>query len=367
MNQYGWAKRRRVKARAVATGAVIAIALWGGAVAAQEAAEAQHETNPLSSVVTLMESGDREGARKALRETMKTNPHDARARMLDAVLLALEGRLRDAEGVLTKLIEDHPEHVGAHRNLAMIYAAEERLDEALTLAQKAVEMEPSRATLIALGDMHLGLANRAYRNAGEESSTLIMGAPEPEGVETTEIMPTEMIADAGESAHAMGELVETPIPANTQGNGRERRQRETKTPGPCRTLAREPTLKRALATRRALERDGVTTHEPRRAKGAHTLRWVLSEGRMNELSVEQLLRRHGEGIGEFAVVNRGPYRGRGSYGVFSRHRNAKRRTAQLGTLGVRTVTEIEKRDAWELTEMCETNAEQRDGGGAQAP
>ncbi|MGC6493487.1 MAG: tetratricopeptide repeat protein [Myxococcota bacterium] len=76
--------------------------------------------------------------------------------LMQGEALAAEGLLSEAEHVLLKVLEERPREVKALRALGIVYADQNRIDEAITLLGHAVELQPDdAATRNNLGFLHL--------------------------------------------------------------------------------------------------------------------------------------------------------------------------------------------------------------------
>lgn len=114
----------------------------------------------------LLRSGDAAAALELADRTIADQPRDARMRFLKGVILTQSGRNAEAEQVFRALTEDFPELSDPYNNLAVLYAADGRLQAALGALQAALRNDPQhRAALENLGDVHLALAIAAWSQA----------------------------------------------------------------------------------------------------------------------------------------------------------------------------------------------------------
>jgi len=87
-------------------------------------------------------------------------------RFLKGVLLAESGRRDEAATVFEQLTIDFPDMPEPYNNLAVIYAAEGKYDQALTALQAAVRAQPGYAVAQQnLGDVYVQLARISYLKA----------------------------------------------------------------------------------------------------------------------------------------------------------------------------------------------------------
>jgi len=100
----------------------------------------------------LLRSGDAAAALELADRTIADQPRDARMRFLKGVILTQSGRNAEAEQVFRALTEDFPELSDPYNNLAVLYAADGRLQAALGALQAALRNDPQhRAALENLG------------------------------------------------------------------------------------------------------------------------------------------------------------------------------------------------------------------------
>ena len=106
-------------------------------------------------------------ARAALDPLLARDPGHARARLLDGILRARAGHLSEAAAVFEALRRDYPDMIEPYNNLAVIYAVQDRLDDARTTLLAVLENQPDAVVYANLGDVYTKLARRAYRRARE--------------------------------------------------------------------------------------------------------------------------------------------------------------------------------------------------------
>lgn len=106
-------------------------------------------------------------ARRVLDPLLARDADHPRLRLLDGVLRAQEGRAREAIEVFDRLRRDHPEMSEPWNNLAVLYAAEGRIDEAREALLAALERRPSAIGYANLAEIHAKLARRAWERARE--------------------------------------------------------------------------------------------------------------------------------------------------------------------------------------------------------
>lgn len=139
-----------------------AAALWLGACIAALPLRA----DTLADIDKLVRAGDLAQALRQADATIAAQPRAAPIRFLKGVILTDLKRDAEAIAVFTALTEDYPELPDPYNNLAVLLAAQGRLNEALVALQAALRNDPThRAARQNLGDVHLALAIQAWAAA----------------------------------------------------------------------------------------------------------------------------------------------------------------------------------------------------------
>jgi Flp pilus assembly protein TadD len=111
----------------------------------------------------LYRDGQVEQALALADKTLATQPRDARMRFLKGVMLSEQQRQAEAIAVFVALTEDFPELADPYNNLAVLYAADGRLQAALGALQAALRNDPAHRTAREnLGNVHVALALEAW-------------------------------------------------------------------------------------------------------------------------------------------------------------------------------------------------------------
>jgi len=119
-----------------------------------------------ADVRELMAAGKLEAARAALEEHLAVDATDPNARFLSGLVLARLERRDEAIEVFKGLVRDYPELPEPHNNLAVLYAADGRYEEARDALLRAIGTHPSYATAHEnLGDIYARMAASAYDKA----------------------------------------------------------------------------------------------------------------------------------------------------------------------------------------------------------
>ena len=124
----------------------------------------------LQDIEKLRRAGDVQQALGKADEIIAAQPRAAQIRFLKGVMLTDLKRNAEAIAVFTALTEDYPELPDPYNNLAVLYAAEGQLDNALLALQAALRNDPKhRAARENLGDVYVALAVQAWTAAQAQS------------------------------------------------------------------------------------------------------------------------------------------------------------------------------------------------------
>ncbi len=119
----------------------------------------------------LFRSGDSAAALAKLDRAIAAKPRDAQLRFQKGVFLAELKRDADAIATFQALSEEFPELPEPYNNLAVLHAAQGRIDTARELLEAALRHDPGyRAAQENLGDVYVRLALRAYERAEDPAN-----------------------------------------------------------------------------------------------------------------------------------------------------------------------------------------------------
>ena len=260
----------------------------------------------LERVIALANEDRLAEARKVLDPLLARDADHPRLRLLDGVLLAQEGRVRQAVEVFDRLRRDHPEMSEPWNNLAVLYAAEGRIDEAREALLAALERRPSAIGYANLGEIHAKLARRAWRRA-QELAAEGAGGPASGGL----VARSADVTPARASDESRAEQ-----PACLRGGGIEDR----------RVLAGiEEWLESRGAEVFALRRE-----RHRRPGNLQVYLPPLADREAAAATVRDLRDR---GVRDVEVIRAGPLENGISFGVYRVSENTQRRVASLERLG----------------------------------
>ena len=133
------------------------------AVAALLAAGGVAQADDYSDVAKLVRAGKTAEAMAQADKYLASNQRDPQMRFLKGTAQTAAGQTEDAIATFTLLTEEYPELPEPYNNLAVIYASQNRLDQARNALEMAVRNNPNYAVAHEnLGDIYARLAEQAY-------------------------------------------------------------------------------------------------------------------------------------------------------------------------------------------------------------
>lgn len=308
----------------------VLLGLGFGAMLATLLSPAASFGETLERAISLASEQRYSEARAVLDPLLERDAEHPRGRLLDGVLRAHGGRIGEAIEVFEQLRQDHPDLLEPWNNLAVLYAAEGRFDQARETLLDALERRPSAIGFANLGDLYSSLARHAYERAREldpdvsanpvtaEGSGLGLALPGvPAAAPSADRPPVEPAPaePVGAPAHAVDRAVAC------------LRAGEFEDPG-------EITKVQAW-----LESHGAEVVELRQMKhweGRHQVYLPPLEDRAK--AAEKVREIRARGVRDVAVIGRGPLANGVSLGVFAVESNRNRRVAALERLGYRPLS-----------------------------
>ena len=122
-------------------------------------------------VERLLRNGQLEKAAEMGRRHLQTHPQDPQMRLLGSRIQDASGNTDESIATLESLTLEFPELPEPHNNLAVLYARQGRMPEALASLQKAVQARPDYTVAQEnLGDLYLSMALKAYAQARQGAS-----------------------------------------------------------------------------------------------------------------------------------------------------------------------------------------------------
>jgi len=111
-------------------------------------------------------SGQWESAQALIERQLQKQPGDPQIRLMQSQMQTAQGRSAQAIETLQALTQEFPELPEPYNNLAVLYASQQRYDEALNSLNLAVRARPDYGLALEnLGDVHLAMARLAYLKA----------------------------------------------------------------------------------------------------------------------------------------------------------------------------------------------------------
>lgn len=133
-----------------------------------ERSDALAASTALAQARRLREDGDAAGALRTIEMALERLPRDVSLRFTRAVMQADLGQIDAALVGFTALTQEYPELPEPYNNLATLHASRGDLDRARAALEEAVRAMPVYALAWEnLGDVHLRLAERAWRQASQ--------------------------------------------------------------------------------------------------------------------------------------------------------------------------------------------------------
>ena len=280
----------------------------------------------LERVIALAAEDRLAEARRVLDPLLARDAGHPWLRLLDGVLRAQEGRVREAIEVFDRLRRDHPEMPEPWNNLAVIYAAEGRIDEAREALHAALERQPSAAGHANLGEIHAKLARRAWQRARERATEGRAGrrlegvdgpaSPSPQDSPGGPASPRPAAPSADASPARASDDSRVEHPACLRGGGIEDR----------RVLAGvEEWLESRGAEVFALRRE--------RHRSPGNFQVYLPPLADREAAAARAREIRARGVRDIDVIRTGPLANGISFGVYRVAENTRRRVASLERLG----------------------------------
>lgn len=138
----------------------------GRAQVPQQSTLPKSQTRPQDSAQAALKAGSPQRSLEIAETGLKTFPNDAQLRFVRAVSLNQLNRLPEAEAAFAEITQAYPELPEPYNNLAVVRAAQGKLDLARAALEDAIRAVPDYPLAHEnLGDIHVQLAARSYRNA----------------------------------------------------------------------------------------------------------------------------------------------------------------------------------------------------------
>ena len=276
----------------------------------------------LEHAIALADEGRFDEAHRAIAPLLEQRPENFRARLVQGILRVREGHLDDAIGLFEALRETYPERSEPYNNLAAIYVAQNRMDEAhaalLSAIARKPEVPPAHATLA-------GLYPRLARRSRLRAQALLSDL-EP-GVGSATVHPSEETGDGeGAAVDEAGQvLVETVVVDDLAP------------PTPARLCVRVTGFDdaedagAAEAWLKELGADVGVRQEWREVVKDH---WVYQPPLASrERAMAKMKEMRANGVEDIAVIRHGDLANGISLGIYRSTDNMRRRVAALESIG----------------------------------
>jgi Flp pilus assembly protein TadD len=143
-----------------------AVRLASAAAACLILATAPARADEAQAINQQFGAGDLAGALARAEAYLVKHPQDAQVRFLKGLILTDQGETGAAIAVFTTLTEEYPELPEPYNNLAVLYAAQDKFQEAQFALESAIRAYPAYATALEnLGDLYARMAWAAYDKA----------------------------------------------------------------------------------------------------------------------------------------------------------------------------------------------------------
>lgn len=130
------------------------------------------QADEIQDINQLFRKGDLDAALTRANQILVKNPKDAKVRFLKGLILADLGKSSEAAQIYTSITEDYPELPEPYNNLAVLYAAQGKYDDAKNALEMAIRTYPGYATAYEnLGDLYAKMASQAYEKALQINSS----------------------------------------------------------------------------------------------------------------------------------------------------------------------------------------------------
>ena len=122
----------------------------------------------LDDATALLGKGQPAQALALVDKHLETHPKDARGRFLRGVILTEQRKPEEAIAAFRALNEDRPELPEPYNNLAVLYAAQGRYEDARRVLETAILANPDYALAHEnLGDIYARMAAQSYERASK--------------------------------------------------------------------------------------------------------------------------------------------------------------------------------------------------------
>jgi len=320
--------------RGVTPKSKVLIGLGLGAMLATFLSPAASSGEALDRAISLASEQRYGQARAVLDPVLERDADHPLGRLLDGVLRAHEGRVGEAIEIFERLRRDHPDLSEPWNNLAVLYAAEGRFDEARETLLTALEHRPSAIGYANLGDIYSTLARHAYGRARELGPD-VSGDPA-----TAEESGLGLAMSAVPAAAAPADPLPVEPARAAEPPGAPTRSHER--PGACLRAGGFEDRRDISGAQEWLESNGAEVVELRRVRHREVTRHqvYLPPLENRAKATDKVRKIRARGVRDVAVIPKGPLANGVSLGVFRVTGNRDRRVAALERLGYRPLSRV---------------------------
>ena len=303
-----------------------------GAMLATLLSPAASSGEALDRAISLASEQRYRQARAVLDPVLERDAGHPLARLLDGVLRAHEGRIGEAIEIFERLRRDHPDLSEPWNNLAVLYAAEGRFDEARETLLTALERRPSAIGYANLGDIHSTLARHAYARARQ------LGSDVSGDSATAEESPLGLAISAVPAPAAPADPLPVEPARAAEPPGVPTRSQER--PGACLRTGGFEDGRDIPGVQAWLESEGAEVVGLRRERHREVTRHQVYLPPLEDRAkaADKVREIRARGVRDVAVISKGPLANGISLGVFRVTGNRDRRVAALERLGYRPLS-----------------------------
>ena len=132
-------------------------------------------------------SGQWQAAQTLIERHLQKEPADPQMRLMQSQVQTAQGQTALAIDTLQALTQEFPELPEPYNNLAVLYASQQRFDDAMTALKQAVRARPDYGLALEnLGDVYIALARQAYLQAKRLPQGPLVGLRLDTKIERTE-------------------------------------------------------------------------------------------------------------------------------------------------------------------------------------
>ena len=302
--------------------AIASVTLWAVLMLAIGLGPSGASADELERAIALANEGRFDEAHELIVPLLNENPGDLRAQLLEGILQVRQGQFEEAVRIFEALRDAYPERSEPYNNLAAVYVAQDRLDEAHAALLAAIARKPQLPTAHEnLADLYIRLARSSNLRAQDLSST----SGQRPGVATGEPVTS---VDAGEDEPALTQQTPASDTEMTTGGG------DTETSGLCVRTTRFDVAAAAAEAESWLQERGVGAHVRQERREVVKDHWVYQPplgSRAQAVAMMEEMR--AKGVEDIAVIRHGDLANGISLGIYRSTDNLRRRVAALESIG----------------------------------